>query len=89
MQLAAAAEALFASDTASQQEKHAFERQNVWYLEAGVEGKWSDDLKETDLLALVVLDDVPHEVRSKGISTAHSFRNVSLKAQALTLTSPR
>jgi hypothetical protein len=65
MARAAEAAALFSSETASPQEKQLFERRNPWYLEAGVEGKWSNDLKETDLLALVVLDDMPHEVCPK------------------------
>jgi hypothetical protein len=61
--LAKDAKAIFSSDTATPEEKENFLDRNQWYLEAGVEGKWSDDVKETDLMALVVLDDVPHEVR--------------------------
>jgi hypothetical protein len=56
------AKALFCSDNATTEEKESFLNLNQWYSEAGVEGKWSDDLKDRDLMALVVLDDVPHEV---------------------------
>jgi hypothetical protein len=68
------AKAIFTSETATPEEKKYFLMRNPWYLEAGVEGKWSDDLKETDLMALVVLDDVPHEVMpTESISRAELF----------------
>jgi hypothetical protein len=67
----------------SPEEKEYFLMCNPWYLEAGVEGKWSDDLPETDLMALVVLDDVPHEV------TTQAFPAAKPHVQAPKLTDPR
>ena len=65
--LAADGKAIFSSETATPEERKYFLMRNPWYLEAGVEGKWSDDQSKTDLMALVVLDDVPHEVIPKMI----------------------
>ena len=62
--LAEEAKSIF-SETATPEEKEYFVACNPWYAEAGVEGEWSDHLRETDLMALVVLDDVPNEVIPK------------------------
>jgi hypothetical protein len=66
---AAKAKLIFSSETATPEEKKHFLMCHPWYLEAGVEGKWSDDQANTDLMALVVLDDVPHEVIPKSNSS--------------------
>lgn len=66
---------MFSSKTASPKEKEDFIRRNPWYLEAGIEGNWSEDLKETDLMALVVLDDMPHEVTPKDSFSHRALRS--------------
>jgi hypothetical protein len=66
--IAEEAKSMFSSEAATPEEKKHFLMSNPWYLEAGVEGKWSDDQAQTDLMALVVLDDVPHEVNPEGHS---------------------
>jgi hypothetical protein len=60
--LAEDAKSIFSSETSTPEEKKYFLMCNPWYAEAGVEGKWSDHVSETDLMALVVLDDLPTEV---------------------------
>jgi hypothetical protein len=67
------AESIFSSETATREEKEHFIIHNSWYAEAGVEDKWSDHVRETDLMALVVLDDVPNEVIPKG-NPSHTRR---------------
>jgi len=70
-QLAVKAKSLFSSETATPEEKEFFLKRNTWYLDVGVNGTWGDDSKYTDLMALVVLDDVPHEVISNPRTKPH------------------
>lgn len=58
LELAAQADAILSSETASPTEKATFIQQNAW---TRVSGSWPDD-RRTDLMALVVLDDFPVEV---------------------------
>ena len=58
MELAAKADTILSSETASPTEKATFIHQNAW---TRVSGSWPDD-RRTDLMALVVLDDFPVKV---------------------------
>lgn len=58
LELAAKADNLLSSDTASPNEKAAFIQSFAW---SRVSEQWPDDSR-TDLMALVVLDDFPVEV---------------------------
>lgn len=58
LELAAQADAILSSDTASPTEKANFIRMYSW---SRASEQWLDD-KRTDLMALVVLDDFPVEV---------------------------
>jgi hypothetical protein len=54
--------AILSSDTPTARTQAGSSAVNPWYYSIGADGSWDEEYKYTDLMAMVVLEDVPHEV---------------------------